>query len=362
MTPRLRPELLGGLLVLLGAALWSTGGVCVKVLNGYGPVAISSGRSVISALFFLILLKGCVRPPSGMGRWIAVGAVVYAAVVLSFVMATRFTTAANAILLQYTAPLWIAFLGWVVLGERPSARELVAMGLGGTGVVFCASEGLTLFVHSRSVSIALAGDVIALVSGFCFALVTVILRITSKESSSPAPTSTMDSTSHPASASALVTAKPSGETGSQSQSEMGTQSASPLKPVAPATPPSSPPSPSPSLVCLFYGNILAAAIGLPALITQLPRSGIQGHSWWLGLAVLLWLGGGQLGGGYWFFQRGLRTTRALTASLIGLVEPVLNPLWVALLVAEVPSKGTRIGGVFVLVSVILSLNARRRGR
>ena len=76
--------------------------------------------------------------------------------------------------------------------------------------------------------------------------------------------------------------------------------------------------------------------------------------------MLIWLGVGQLAGGYWCYQRGLRTTRALTASLITLIEPVLNPLWVALFVGEMPSRGTAVGGVFVLASVVLSLVGRQQ--
>lgn len=341
--PVLRPEIRGAALVLVAALLWSTGGACVKVLDGYPPLAISAGRSVISALLFLALLRGHIGLPSTMKRWIGLGAAVYALVVITFVVATRFTTAANAILLQYTAPLWIAVLGWTVLGERPSSRDLVALALGGGGVILCASEGLALFMENRSISKTLLGDALALGSGLCFAGMTIILRITSRrEGEGRDPRDIRDGR----------------DTRNREASRQGSAAGDPIG-AGPAGDRGRD-EPSASLLCLFYGNLLAAVIGMPALVSALPNAGIEGHSAWLGLAVLVWLGAGQLGGGYWFFQRGLRTTRALTASLLGLIEPVLNPVWAALVVAEIPSRGTLVGGLLVLVSVALSLTAGRR--
>ncbi len=325
-----RPVLRGPALALLAAVLWSTGGVCVKLLDGYNPIAISAGRSAISAVLFLALLRFRPILPRRMRAWVLGGTITYAAVVISFVVSNRFTTAANAILLQYTAPLWIAFMGWVFIRERPSSRELLAMAIGGAGVLLCASEGITLFARDRLISQTLLGDAIALFSGFSFALLTVILRIMGRDAAR----------------------RPEDDARTEAQdSRTEDQPASADPSVA-----------SPALVCLFYGNVLAALIGLPWFIADLSEPGMIGHPLVLGWGVLLWLGAGQLGLGYWFFQQGLRTTRALTASLLGLIEPVLNPVWVALLVGELPSKGTQLGGILVLISVVLSLTARRSRR
>lgn len=300
MMTRLR--LRGEIYILLAAFLWSTGGSCIKLLDGYSPWTISAGRSLVCALFFLVLARGRLTVPSSVRMWATACAVTYTLTVLSFVTATRWTTAANAIILQYTAPLWIAVLGWVFLKERPSVWEIAALIAGGIGVALCLGEGVSWFASQGVWTQGLWGDVIALCSGLAFAGLTIALRRVSK--GSPVPQR--------------------GEA-----------------PVA--------------LVCLMYGNLLAALIGAPALLSQFSMPGIPDRAPVFGWLVLLWLGLGQLGGGYWFFQRGLRTTRALTASLISLIEPVINPVWVALLVGEIPSVSTFFGGVFVLISVVLCL-------
>lgn len=310
----MRPRFRGEIYVLLAALLWSTSGIGVKVLDGYSPLATSAGRSLVCGLFFLGLTRGRLLLPKGTRLWAGAGALTYALTVISFVFATRYTTAANAIILQYTAPLWIAVLGWLVLRERPSAREVAAMIAGGAGVIFCLGKGLTLFASERILTKALLGDAISLSSGLAFAGCIIVLRRINK-------------------------GRPP-ETGER-------------VPVA--------------LICMAYGNLLAVLVGAPALLAEFSNPGIPGHPPVLGWLVLLWLGIGQLGGGYWCFQRGLRSTRALTASLIALIEPVINPVWVALLVGEIPSRGTLIGGLLVLTAVILCLsdaanNSNSRGR
>ncbi len=287
---------------MLAGLLWSTGGAGIKTLSGFSPLAVSGGRSAISAVFFFILLKGRVMPPRGSGVWPWAGAAAYCACVSLYVASIGFTTAANAIILQYTSLIWIAVLGWLVLGERPRASELLAVALGVAGVLLCMGESLSLFAANGSWGTKLIGDTMALASGLGYALVTLFLR------------------------------------------EMA------LGPARESAP----------VISLFHGNLLASVIGLPLLIRSAGQVGMPGHDPALAWLVLIWLGVGQLAGGYWCYQRGLRTTRALTASLITLIEPVLNPLWVALFVGEMPSRGTAVGGVFVLASVVLSLVGRQQ--
>lgn len=288
--------------MLLAAVLWSTGGAGIKILSGFPPLAVSGGRSAVSAVCFFLLLRGRVRPPRDAGIWPWAGAAAYCSCVSLYVASIGFTTAANAIILQYTALIWIALLGWAVLGERPSASEVVAVLLGATGVLLCMGKSLTLFAANGSPGRALIGDAMAVASGLGYALVTLSLR------------------------------------------KMA------LRPGRDRSP----------VISLFYGNVAAAAIGLPMLLRMAGAPGVPGQHPAFAWTVLLWLGVGQLAGGYWCYQRGLRTTRALTASLISLLEPLLNPLWVALFVGEMPSRGTIVGGGLILASVVLSLAARQQ--
>jgi drug/metabolite transporter (DMT)-like permease len=87
-------------MLVAAAFLWSLGGMLIKLVE-WNPLAIAGMRSAISALLFLIFLR---RPKF---TWSAVqiaAAVAYAGTVIAFVVANKLTTAANAILLQYTAP------------------------------------------------------------------------------------------------------------------------------------------------------------------------------------------------------------------------------------------------------------------
>lgn len=304
------PEPRGEWFILTAALLWSAGGIGVKSLGGWSPWTISAGRSLICGLLLASLAGWRLIPPRGAAWRVAAGAALYAFVVTSFVAATRWTTAANAILLQYTSPLWIAALGWTVARERPLLRELIALLAGGVGVALCVGPTAKVFARDGAFSIALAGDLLALASGLTFALLTLLIR--------------------------------------------GINRAAPGGPGASSTPV--------ALQCLVYGNLLAALTGSPSLLAEIAASGAPGHARWVGWAILLWLGAGQLGAGYWFFQRGLRASRALTASLLCLIEPVLNPIWVALGVGEIPSSGAMLGGALVLCSVVFSMLARGASR
>jgi len=292
----------GYLFILLSAVLWSTGGAGIKLLDGYAPLTISAGRAVVSAIFFAVLMRGRLVPPRGARWFTAGGALAYGTVVVTFVVSTKYTTAANAILLQYTSPLWIALLGWAFLRERPSGREIAALALGGCGIVLCMAEGLTWLGTEGEISETFLGDCIALLSGLAFGTLTVVLRFAN----------------------------------AARQKKKGAE-------------------PYNGLWILLYGNILAFFVGAPILFSEIGHAGIVDSPVAAGWALLLWLGFAQLGLGYWFFQRGLATTRALTASLLGLIEPVLNPIWVAVLIGEIPSHGTFVGGGVVLLAVILLL-------
>jgi len=291
---------------VLGAAImWSTGGVCIKLLSEWRPLAASSGRSLVTALFFLALLGGRIIPARTSVSRVILGAMAYTGVVTAFVFATRLTTAANAILLQSTSPLWVAAWGFLTGDERPTWRELTGLAIGGFGAALCIAG--TRIDPTKNLEHAQLGNILALLSGISFATLMVVLR----------------------------------HTGLEAESERASG-----KPVT-------------GTLVLFYGNLLAGLIGIHALIPLLGTAGIPGQPVWMGLALVLWLGIGQLGGGYFLFERGVRTTRALTASLISLAEPVLNPVWVALVVGERPPSATIFGGVCVLIACVLAMPRRR---
>jgi drug/metabolite transporter (DMT)-like permease len=109
--------------LLLSALFWSLGGVLIKKVQLH-PVAIAGYRSLITAVFLSFFL------PSHNLRWSRLqimNALAYAGTVVTFVIANKLTTAANAILLQYTAPIWVAILGVWFLKERVNKVDWPAL-------------------------------------------------------------------------------------------------------------------------------------------------------------------------------------------------------------------------------------------
>jgi drug/metabolite transporter (DMT)-like permease len=154
-------------LQLLGASLcWSLAGVLIKFIgeNWPGP-AIAGGRGLIAGVF-LLLTNRALR--FHFSRDQMLGAIGYAGCTMLFCVATTRTSAANAILLQYTAPVWVALFGAWFLGERAVRADwlTIVVALGGMSLFF--KDSLTLG-H-------LDGDILAVLSGIAFAGMTIALR------------------------------------------------------------------------------------------------------------------------------------------------------------------------------------------
>ena len=158
--------------ILLCAACWSTSGLFIKLVDWH-PLAIAGGRSLLAALFLFILRVGSRRKTGNTARpqslpILILGSVNYALTMILFVIANKLTASANAILLQYTSPVWAALLGWLFLKERPRAEHWGALAM------VCA--GMLLFFKNSLGGGALTGDMLALISGITFGANTVILR------------------------------------------------------------------------------------------------------------------------------------------------------------------------------------------
>jgi len=151
-------------LLVCTATLWSTSGLLIKVVN-WNPLAIAGVRSAIAAL----LIGAYVKKPKlnrSLVQWGA--ALAYALTVILFVVANKMTTSANAILLQYTAPVYGALFAWLILGERTTWLDWLTI-----VIVF---SGMGLFFKEELAPGAFWGNIIAILSGVSFALVAVLLR------------------------------------------------------------------------------------------------------------------------------------------------------------------------------------------
>jgi len=153
------------LLLVLGAAiLWSTGGLFIKAIH-LSAFELSFGRSLLAAITIAIFTR---REGFGINRISAVTSILYAALLILFVLATKLTTAANAIFLQYTAPVYVLILEPLFYKEKFRARDFVT-------VAACVA-GMSLFFVGKLRPQDISGNLLALGSGVCFALFFLLLR------------------------------------------------------------------------------------------------------------------------------------------------------------------------------------------
>jgi drug/metabolite transporter (DMT)-like permease len=268
-------------LLALTAFLWSSGGLAIKLVDLH-PMALTGVRSALSALTLAVLFRGRLGvslTPAGLG-----GAAAYAAMLVSNVAATKLTSAANAILLAYTAPVYVALLAPLVLGEPTRRRDGV--------FVAVTLAGMVLFFLDRLSAEGLWGNLTAVGTGLSYAVFTLCMR--------------------------------------------AQKSASPVGSVV-------------------LGHGLTALAGLPFL-----AHGMPGAAGWIGLA---YLGIIQQGVSLALYVWAIRRLGALEAILLMTLEPILNPVWVALGVGELPGPWALAGGGVVLAAVTLrGLVAARRSR
>jgi DME family drug/metabolite transporter len=268
--------------VLAAALLWSTGGLFIKWTTLSG-LELSFGRSLFAAITVALFTR---HEGFGINRLTAVASVLYAALLLLFVLATKQTTAANAIFLQYTAPVYLLILEPLVYKEKFRSRDLIT-------VLVCLA-GMTLFFVGKLRPQDVTGNLLALASGLCFALYVLLLR--------HAKARTVNRASS-----------------------------------------------------VIYGSLLLVIFTAPAGLAAIPR--LTQHD----VLVVLYLGIVQIGLAYTLFTVAMaRGVRSLDAGIVGYIEPVLNPIWVFLVLGEKPSGWALLGGVIIIVAVVshMLLDAR----
>lgn len=152
------------LIMVLTSILWSSGGILIKLVD-VGPLSVSGLRSLIAATIIYIYLR---KPKFTWSLYQVLGGAAYASMAISFVAATRLTTAANAVMLQYTAPIYVAILGSLILKEKVGAKDIIAIVITFAGIIMFFADSFTAG--------KLGGNISAIVSGFCFALFIVCTR------------------------------------------------------------------------------------------------------------------------------------------------------------------------------------------
>jgi drug/metabolite transporter (DMT)-like permease len=273
--------------VVVAALLLSTGGLFIKAvdLDAYG---ISMWRSLLAGVTIWIILRPTLRRPSAAMAGIAAS---YAGMLFFLVVATRLTTAANAIFLQFTAPLYVAVLAGVFLKERPTQLDLVTL-----AVTFV---GMALFFVGRLETDALTGNLFGIAAGLCFGCMLVLFRAPGVEADD-------------------------------------------------------------RVSAVVIGNLGLAALLLPVNVAR--GEGEVFTPGFADAAGLAFMGFLQIGLGYIAMTYGIARVVALEASLINMIEPVLNPVWVFIFLGENPGGWAVLGGAIIVVAVAVRIMLSERGR
>ena len=170
-------------LVLGAATLWSFSGLGVKVLAQMDALSITGYRSLFASpvlvLAFLYSSRGDLLDDlrsilSQKAVWAS--ALSYAVMLMLFISSNRLTTSANAILLQYTSPLYVALLSWPLLKERIRLPEWIALAVCFLGMCFFFAEKLS--------ASGMLGNTLAVISGVFCALNCLFLRLAARNNQS----------------------------------------------------------------------------------------------------------------------------------------------------------------------------------
>lgn len=261
----------GNLYILITAVLWSTGGLLIKYIPG-NAVAINGARSLIAFLFFCIYRKQIKVRVNGL---ILSAAICLVMTNLLYVTANKMTTAANAIVLQYTAPIFVLIWDCIYQKKKPKKQQCL--------VVLMAFLGMVLFFFDQLDGGQMMGNIIAICAGIAFSGVFFI-------------NSLPDASSQDA-----------------------------------------------SMIAFFLSFLIS-----------IPFLGDVGKMDGKALTALLILGVFQVGLAYILFAKGTKLTSPVSASLIGLLEAVLNPIWVFLFYGEKVGRFALAGAGIILFAVVLN--------
>ena len=261
----------GPLLVFLAAVFYSIGGLCIKVIP-WGGMAINGGRTAIA----LVVIGGyllAIRHRPRLNRWVLLGALCVCSTNILFSVANKMTTAANAIVLQFTAPIFVMLLSALFFRRRPARLDLAACAVVLGGIVLCFADSLS--------GGGLAGDVLALLSGLTYAGVFLMNDMPDSD----------------------------------------------------------------AISSVFWGDVISAVVGLPFVALETDFSLVP-------MVSLLVLGVFQVAVAYILLTVGLKTTPAVTASLVSGIEPVLNPILVAVFYREHMGALSLAGAAIVILGVV----------
>lgn len=261
----------GIIYVLIAAVLFSIGGLCIKMVP-WSPLAINGARNLLSSIMIGIYLK-MTKHKIVINPAVIFGAVCMTGVTTLYTIANKLTTAANTIVLQFTAPVFVIFFMWIFFKERPKRLDIAASIVVFIGIIFFFIDGLS--------SGNMLGDVLAVISGVAYA---GVFMMNSFEKSD-------------------------------------------------------------SLSSIFLGQALSALIGIWFMFGE-TNFGVTAIGGILALGIF------QVGLAYIFMSKGLEEVPAVTASLTTAIEPILNPVLVAIFYHEMITPLSFVGAVIVIIAIV----------
>ena len=260
------------LFVFLASVCFSTGGLFIKLVP-WSALAINGSRNLIGAAVigvYLLVTKHRIV----FSRRVLIGALSMIGVTTLFALANKMTTAANTIVLQFTAPVFVILLMAIIYRQKPNRMDLITC--------FLVLLGVILFFVDGIQAGNLPGNVLAVLSGICYA--GVFMMNTGKKAD--------------------------------------------------------------AISSCFLGQLAAGLLFTPLCFRETDFSVPT-------LAAVLALGIIQVGGAYILFSIGIRNTPPVTASLITGLEPIMNPLLVAVFYGERITLLSVIGSVIVICTILI---------
>lgn len=262
---------LGTAAVLAASLCFSTGGLLMKIVP-WNPLAINGVRNVIAAVVIGLYILAT-HHKLKFNFTVLVGAISMAGVTTLFSIANKLTTAGNTIILQYTAPIWIVILMFLIFGKKPDRTALIS--------IFIVLAGILCFFFEALSTGKWLGDLCALMSGIFYAGVFMLNSF-----------------------------------------EKGD-----------------------ALSSVFFGQIACGVFLSPLVVHETDFSAPV-------LISVFLLGAVQVGIAYIFFTFGTKYTDPVTASIINALEPILNPILVAVFYGEMLGRISIVGAVIVLCGIL----------
>jgi len=266
-----RQEHVGLVCIFASAVLFSIGGLFIKNVP-WSSFAINGGRNLISVTMigiYLMVTKHKLR----FNLPVFVGALSTAATSTLYAFANKLTTAANAIVLQFTAPVFIILLMWIIFGDKPKKLDIITCVTVFAGIA-------CFFIDSLSAG-GMLGNLLAVISGVSYA---GVFMLNSSKRGDP-------------------------------------------------------------LSSVFFGHLTCALMGAPFIFLETTFTVSS-------VSSVIILGIFQLGMAYLLLTYGIKFVSPVAASLISGVEPILNPVWVAIFNGELISPLSMLGAVIVIASIV----------